>query len=201
MSLPVQFTGIPTRVLTQACCDLKNSGNTLSVFLTIVRNILQFPEGRKELKKELSLRYIGEQLNMHFANVHKAIKKLVRKGYIRVIELGTDGIGSIIELIIPDENRKALETVETTGKEKAVVKDTTPVVKDTTPFEKAVVKSTTKDNNPPYLRTNEEPLLPAPVVCSQKSKIEGRAATRGGEFSPIGSILPVAIPVPAVSSP
>jgi len=166
MSLPVQFTKVPTGILEKACNDFKSSGNVLSVFLTIARNILQFPEGRKELKKELSLRYIGEQLNMKYQNVWKAVRRLVKKGYIRIVELGKDGIGSIIELVIPEE------TVVNTGKEEALIEAITPpenaVIKDITTSEKEVIKDITKNkNNISKNNTNKEPVL----VCSSTENI------------------------------
>jgi len=116
----------------------KVRGNCLAILFAIVREIMKYPETRETMTKELSCRYIGNKLGMDFSSVAKGIKKLVKKNFIEVIQVGKDKTGSLIRLLL---NLPGGE-----DKKKVTGKDNGQVENNSTKESEKVEKKSTQNN-------------------------------------------------------
>jgi len=116
----------------------KVRGNCLAILFAIVREIMKYPETRETMTKELSCRYIGNKLGMDFSSVAKGIKKLVKKNFIEIIQVGKDKTGSLIRLLLnlPGEEEKKKVTEQDKGQ----------VENNSTKENKKVEKKSTQNN-------------------------------------------------------
>ena len=110
------FTMVPDVVMERVERE-KVRGNCLAILFAIVREIMKYPETRETMTKELSCRYIGNKLGMDFSSVAKGIKKLVKKNFIEIIQVGKDKTGSLIRLLLnlPGEEEKKKVTEQDKG--------------------------------------------------------------------------------------
>ena len=131
------FTMVPDVVMERVERE-KVRGNCLAILFAIVREIMKYPETRETMTKELSCRYIGNKLGMDFSSVAKGIKKLVKKNFIEIIQVGKDKTGSLIRLLLnlPGEEEKKKVTEQDKGQ----------VENNSTKENKKVEKKSTQNN-------------------------------------------------------
>ena len=131
------FTMVPDVVMERVERE-KVRGNCLAILFAIVREIMKYPETRETMTKELSCRYIGNKLGMDFSSVAKGIKKLVKKNFIEIIQVGKDKTGSLIRLLLnlPGEEEKKKVTEQDKGQ----------VENNSTNENKKVEKKSTQNN-------------------------------------------------------
>jgi hypothetical protein len=224
MALVNGFIPYPSEFI-ERVLDGNLSKPELNVLHVISKEILGWKNTRETMEKELSLRYIGNRLNMHPSNVAKAENKLERKGFITIVYKGKGSAPSIIRLncIVQDTTLNINSAVQnTTVNACSVVQKTTNqrILSKEKDHQESDMTDDILNIDNEEKNAIEEKTIETPLNC--KSTIEGKQvspkvsntnkpainlprqanfaapSTVKSEFSALGSVisgLPVAPPV------
>ena len=74
------------------------------LYMTIGTEIYRFPETRSTLSKELSSRYLQSLTGIHHSHITRMMNKFEKKGLLRIVKSHIKGTGSLVILVLPDNN-------------------------------------------------------------------------------------------------
>lgn len=155
-SIDYLFTPMPEWLTRKVFRESGNlSKNQILTLWGIADEILRYPDARGTLIKELACRYLGKKIGLHYTAVAAAVRKLANKGFIEILLVGKNKVGSLIRLIndCVDEKIKAAKENKgnnllvadlTTDRDNSVVETNTKnsplVVETTTNIESSIKK-------------------------------------------------------------
>ena len=84
MSTSFCYYQFPKEIIKRAQKEL--TGSQFKILSVIISEIVEWPEYRETITKELSCRYLSEILKIHYSHIAKAIKKLEDLQFIKVLK-------------------------------------------------------------------------------------------------------------------
>jgi hypothetical protein len=72
--------------------------------MTIGTEIYRFPDTRLTLSKELSSRYLQSLTGIHHSHITRMMNKFEKKGLLKIVRSHIKGTGSLVILVLPDNN-------------------------------------------------------------------------------------------------
>ena len=74
------------------------------LYIIIGTEIYRFPETRLTLSKELSSRYLQSLTGIHHSHITRMMNKFEKKGLLKIVKSHIKGTGSLVILVLPDNN-------------------------------------------------------------------------------------------------
>jgi hypothetical protein len=74
------------------------------LYIIIGTEIYRFPETRSTLSKELSSRYLQSLTGIHHSHITRMMNKFEKKGLLKIVKSHIKGTGSLVILVLPDNN-------------------------------------------------------------------------------------------------